>query len=96
MSCKIYDKQHTLDQSKNLVYDVMLMTKEFKHSDSNTMMFMGNKPLFALIKWRERAYKISLGVEKPLSSEPCLKASSLPTNCSLVLAEFDQSLDAIT
>ena len=76
----------------------MLMTKEFnnKYSDSNTMMFMGKKPLFALIKWRERAYNLSLGVEKPFSSEPFLKASILSTNLSLVLVDFGQSLNAIT
>ena len=74
------------------------MTKEFnnQHIDSNTVMFMGNKPLFALTKWSEKEYNVSLGVEKPFSSEPCLKASSFPTNCSLVLDEFDKSLDAIT
>ena len=76
----------------------MLITKEFnnKHSDSNTVIFMGNKPSFSLIKWRERAYNLSLGVEKPFSSEPYLKASSFPINCSLVSAKFGQSLDAIT
>ena len=81
-----------------LVYDLMLMTKEFntKYNDSNTMIFMGKKPLFALIKWRDRAYNLSLGVEKPFSSEPFLKSSSLPTNFSLVLDEFGESLDAIT
>ena len=49
-------QKHPLDQSNKLVYDLMLMNKEFnnKHSDSNTMMFMGKKNLFALIKWRER------------------------------------------
>ena len=43
----------------------MLMTKEFnnKYSDSNTIAFMGKKPLFALMKWRERAYNLSLDVE---------------------------------
>ena len=66
------------------------------HCSQPTMMFMGKKPLFALIKWRERAYNLSLGVEKPFSSEPFLKASSFPTNCSLVLVEFFQSLDVIT
>ena len=73
----------------------MSITKELnnKHSDSNTIMFMGNKPLFSLIKWRERAKNLSLGVEKPFSSEPYLKASRFPTNFSLVLAEFGQSLD---
>ena len=47
-----YTKKHTLDQSNKLVYDLMLMTKEFnnKYSDFNTMIFMGNKPSFALIK----------------------------------------------
>ena len=51
-------KKHPLDQSNKLVYDLMLMNKEFnnKHSDSNTMMFMGKKNLFALIKWREREH----------------------------------------
>ena len=66
------------------------MTKEFnnKYSDSNTIIFMGKKPLFALMKWRERAYNLRLRVEKPFSSEPCLKASIFPINFSLVLAEF--------
>ena len=75
----------------------MLMTKEFnsKYSDSNTIIFMRKKPLFALMKWRERAYNLTLVVEKPFSSETFLKASILSTNCSLVLAEFGQSLDAI-
>ena len=83
-------QKHPLYQSNKLVYDLMLMNKEFnnKHSDSNTMMFIGKKPLFSLIKWRERAYNLSLGVEKPFSSEHCLKASRFPTNCSLVLVEF--------
>ena len=58
------------------------------HLSQPTMMFMGKKPLFALIKWRERAYNLSIGVEKPFSSEPCLKASIFPINFSLVLAEF--------
>ena len=66
------------------------MAKEFnnKYCDSNTMIFMEKKPLFAFIKWRERAYNLRIGVEKPFLSEPCLTASSLPTNCSLVLAKF--------
>ena len=74
------------------------MTKEFnnKYSDLNTIIFMGNKPLFALMKWIEITYNLILGVEKPFSSEPCLKASNFPTNCSLVLVEFFQSLDVIT
>ena len=76
----------------------MLMTKEFnnKHSYLNTIMFMGKKHLFELIKWRERAYNLSLGVEKPFSSEPFLKAPRFPTNFSLVLAEFGEILGAIT
>ena len=47
-----YTIKHTLDQSNKLFYDLMLVTKEFnnKHSDSNTIMFMGKKPLPALIK----------------------------------------------
>ena len=76
MSYKIHNKQRIIDQSNKLVYDPMLMTKEFnnKHSDSNTMMFMGKKLLFPLIEWRERAYNLSLGVEKPFSNEPFLRA----------------------
>ena len=97
MSCKIYKKQQTIDQSNKLVYDLMLMTKEFnnKHNDSNTVMFMGKKPLFTLIKWRERAYNLSLGVENPSQ----MNLSSKPQDClltSLVLSEFCQILDATT
>ena len=64
----------------------MLMTKEFnnKHSDSNRMMFMGKKHLFALIKRRERAYNLSLGVEKPFSSDIFLKSSRFPIISSLI------------
>ena len=53
-----YTTKNTLDQSNKLVYNLMLMTKEFnnKYSDSNTMIFMGKKHLFALIKWREREH----------------------------------------
>ena len=78
-----YIKKYTLDHINNLIYDLMLMTKDFnnKHSDPNTIMFMGKKPLFALIKWGERAYNLSLGDEKPFLSEPCLKSSIFPTNC---------------
>ena len=66
----IYTTKYTLDHSNKIIYDLMLMIKEFnnKHSDSNTMMFMGKKPLFSLIKWRERTYNLILGVEKPFSS----------------------------
>ena len=78
----------------------MLMNKEFnnKYSDSNTIIFMGKKYLFSLMKWRERerAYNLSLGVEKPFPSEPFLKASIFPMNCSLLLDEFGHILDAIT
>ena len=62
----------------------------------NTIIFTGKNPLFALMKLIKRAYNLILGVEEPFSSEPFLKASSFPINCSLVLVEFGQSLDAIT
>ena len=85
-----YTKKHTLNHSNMLAYDLMLMTKEFnnKYSDSNTIVFMWKKHSFALIKMEREKYNQSLGVEKHFSSEPCLKASNLPTNCSLVLVEF--------
>ena len=49
----------------------MLKTKELNngYNDSNTIIFMGKKPLFSLMKWRGRAYSVILGVEKPFSNE---------------------------
>ena len=93
-----YTTKHTLYHSNKLVYDRMLMNKEFnnKYSDSNTIIFMGKKPLFSLMKWRDRSYNLILVVEKLFSSEPCLKVPRFPTSCSLVLVKFGQSLDAIT
>ena len=67
LSCKIHSKQHIIDQRNKLAYGPMLMNKEFNngYSDSNTIIFMEKKPLFALMKWRERAFNLSLGLEKP-------------------------------
>ena len=54
-----YTTKHTLDQSNKLLYDLMLMTKEFnnKHSDSKHNDVHGKKTFIFINKMEKESIK---------------------------------------